>query len=101
MENVVTGAGNDALLGGAPANVLSGGPGRDSLDGEAANDVLDGGTGGDILVGGAGTDTVSYAGRSAPVTASIDGLANDGEAGEADRSRSTSRPWSAERTATC
>ena len=87
VENVTGGSGNDALLGGAPANVLSGGPGHDSLDGEAGNDVLDGGDGDDILAGGAGTDIVTYAGRVAPVTATLDGLANDGEAGEDDTVR--------------
>jgi Ca2+-binding RTX toxin-like protein len=84
VENVTGGSGNDALVGGSVANVLIGGPGHDSLDGDAANDVLDGGTGDDELTGGAGTDTVTYATRTQPVTASLDGVQNDGEAGESD-----------------
>src|SRR4029079_13156029 len=101
MENVIGGDGNDTILGGAPANVLVGGPGLDSLDGEAANDILDGGGRGgvarhrvldgcaaaDVLAGGAGTDGVTYAGRTAPVHVTIDGLDNDGEAGEGETIR--------------
>ena len=34
---------------------------------------------------GADTDTVTYSTRTAPVTANLDGVANDGEAGENDR----------------
>ncbi len=87
MENVIGGFGNDILLGGAPINVLTGGPGRDSLDGEAANDTLDGGAGSDTLAGGAGTDVVSYAGRSLPLTVTLDGQPGDGEALEDDEVR--------------
>jgi len=36
------------------------------------------------LTGGAGTDTVTYAARSAAVTADLDGSADDGESGEND-----------------
>ena len=37
-----------------------------------------------MLVGGGGRDTADYAARHAPVTVTIDGLANDGAAGERD-----------------
>jgi Ca2+-binding RTX toxin-like protein len=84
VENATGGSGNDTMLGGAPANVLVGGAGEDSLDGEAGNDSLDGGTGADELTGGAGTDTVTYAGRSASLVVTLDGLAGDGEPGEDD-----------------
>ena len=84
VENVTGGSGNDALLGGAPANLLIGGDGDDTLDGEAGIDVLDGGAGADILAGGLAIDTVTYAGRSTPVTMTIDGVANDGAVGELD-----------------
>ena len=63
---------------------LTGGAGADTLTGNAANNVLDGGLGADVLNGGAGTDTVTYASRTAAVTATIDGAANDGVAGEGD-----------------
>jgi Ca2+-binding RTX toxin-like protein len=87
VENVAAGDGNDTLLGGAPANVLWGGGGDDSIDGEAANDTIDGGDGEDSLAGGAGTDVVTYAGRVAAVTVTLDGLAGDGAAGEDDTVR--------------
>jgi Ca2+-binding RTX toxin-like protein len=87
VENAIGGSGNDTMLGGAAANVLSGGPGHDSIDGEAGNDTLDGGDGDDSLAGGAGTDIVTYAGRVAPVTVTLDGLSGDGSAGEDDTVR--------------
>ncbi|MEY2426502.1 MAG: hypothetical protein QOI61_2074, partial [Actinomycetota bacterium] len=42
------------------------------------------GDGADVIAGGTATDSVSYAGRSAAVTVRLDGVANDGEAGEGD-----------------
>lgn len=65
VENVMSGAGNDRILGNALANsltagagndVLSGMAGNDRLYGQAGNDRLQGGAGNDILAGGAGTD---------------------------------------------
>ena len=55
-----------------------------TLDGGDGNDRLAGGTGADAFVGGPGTDTADWSGRTQPVIASIDGAANDGEAGEGD-----------------
>jgi Ca2+-binding RTX toxin-like protein len=63
---------------------LSGGAGRDTLVGGPGKDQLEGGVGSDELSGGGGEDTVSYIGRNAPVTADLDGLDDDGEAGEGD-----------------
>ena len=96
----ITGSdGNDNLLGNSGADVLIGCAGNDSLNGGAGADVLtdtffncagsgndtfDGGTGPDNILGGPGTDTVTYAGRTAPVFVTLDGSANDGEAGEGD-----------------
>src|SRR3954447_23478219 len=62
------------LLGGDGDDVLAGGPGHDGLDG---------GAGADRLEGGGGIDAVSYAHRTAPVTATI-GAGGGGEAGEGD-----------------
>src|SRR5581483_1350275 len=76
VENVVGGSGDDSLIGDANANVLGGG---------AGDDVLDGQLGADMLNGGAGADTVWYEPRTNPVTVTLDGSANDGEAGENDR----------------
>jgi Ca2+-binding RTX toxin-like protein len=89
-----TGAGNDTIQvlnsiasiinGGAGNDVLIGSSGIDILGGGDGDDVLDGGVGADVLNGGNGVDTVSYAARSAQVTADADGLADDGEALELD-----------------
>jgi Ca2+-binding RTX toxin-like protein len=75
-ERVLGGSGDDTLTGNNAVNVLAGG---------AGNDLLDPGRGaGDQLIGGLDTDTVTYATRTASVTADADGQADDGEAGEAD-----------------
>jgi Ca2+-binding RTX toxin-like protein len=77
IERLLGGAGDDTLTGNNGINVLSGGDGNDTLDpGRGA---------GDDLLGGLGLDTVTYAARTLPVAADLDGVADDGEAGEADR----------------
>jgi Ca2+-binding RTX toxin-like protein len=77
IEGLLGGAGDDTLTGNNGINVLSGGDGNDTLDpGRGA---------GDDLVGGPGSDTVTYAARTLPVVADLDGVANDGEGGENDR----------------
>jgi Ca2+-binding RTX toxin-like protein len=75
VENVTGGSNADILIANSSRNGLSGGPG---------DDLLDGGLGADILSGGPGSDTVTYATRSVSVDASLDGVSNDGQAGEAD-----------------
>ncbi len=70
--------------GGPGADVLQGGLGADALTGGSGNDTLDGGLGADVLRGGTGGDTVTYSTRTAPVVASVDGVAADGAAGEGD-----------------
>jgi Ca2+-binding RTX toxin-like protein len=72
------------LIGGAGADVLVGSAMSQTLDGRDGDDVLDGGLGADHLVGGAGLDLASYQSRAVPVQVTLDGLANDGEAGEND-----------------
>ena len=77
VERLVGGSADDTLVGNAGANVLDGGDGDDSLDpGRGAADEL---------IGAGGTDTVTYASRTLPVTADLDGVADDGEQGEGDR----------------
>jgi Ca2+-binding RTX toxin-like protein len=105
------GDGADALAGGADndelGTVITGAPGNVSL--ERGNDVMDGGPGDDLLRpgagpeqpcppetqppdcsdddllgGGDGYDTVRFERRVVPIRASIDGIANDGQLGEAD-----------------
>jgi Ca2+-binding RTX toxin-like protein len=56
IENVTTGAGNDALIGSNDANILNAGAGNDYLDGLGGDDTLIGGTGDDRLFGGDGDD---------------------------------------------
>ena len=76
--------GDDRLDGGPDADSLDGGAGNDGLDGADGDDVLVGGDDGDGLSGGAGFDQVSYATQSAPLSVSIDDVANDGRDGERD-----------------
>jgi Ca2+-binding RTX toxin-like protein len=100
------GGGNDVIWGGLQfsgndsANVLFGGGGNDYLVGFGGDDELWGGTGSDLLRPGFGQDvvyggsepagagakfdTVTYGDRWDNVNVSLDGFANDGEAGEND-----------------
>lgn len=82
------GDGNDELeVGTSVTNTAvthRGGAGDDTLRGGPGSDTLDGGPGADTFFGGAGDDDVSYASRTAPVTADIDGVGDDGEANEHD-----------------
>lgn len=71
VEDVTTGSGDDVLIGDGSSGALRAG---------AGSDLLDGGAGADVLDGGPGTDRVTYASRAAGVAASLDGVANDGEA---------------------
>jgi Ca2+-binding RTX toxin-like protein len=93
VEVVVGGSAADHLVGDGAKNVLRGGPGDDTLNGQGGDDtlkgqggsdVLDGGAGADDLSGGAGNDVATWAGRADPVTATLDGQANDGVEGEHD-----------------
>jgi Ca2+-binding RTX toxin-like protein len=93
IENVIGGFNNDRITGSSANNVLQGnggkdtligGDGNDTLSGGGKNDVLIGGKGSDFLVGGPGVDLVSYEDRTADLSITLDGLANDGEAGEKD-----------------
>ena len=93
VENLWGGSGWDTLYGNDQVNWLYGLDGWDTLYGRGGNDRLDGGDGNDTLDGGAGADdlqgandndTADYSARTAAVTVSLDGVANDGESGEAD-----------------
>jgi Ca2+-binding RTX toxin-like protein len=94
VEGVQGGSGKDTLYAGFLTNsTLKGGPGDDTLIGYAGNDLLMGEAGADLLrpgnghdnvYGGSDRDTVSYEERLNPVTVTLDGLGNDGEAGEYD-----------------
>lgn len=97
-DDALTGAGNAATGNAAFATALTvyGGAGNDTLRGGAGDDTLSGGAGNDTFVmgagpdgadalnGGPGTDTADYGARSAAITVTIDDVADDGAAGEAD-----------------
>jgi len=91
-EGVDGGPGDDTLTGGAGVDFLNGGPGIDTFnEGTAPSGADTFGTGTtDCGFGASGDsvgdgDTVSYAGRTASVTADNDGVTgDDGEASEGD-----------------
>ncbi|UPK40778.1 cadherin domain-containing protein (plasmid) [Bradyrhizobium sp. 186] len=58
IENVLTNAGNDTILGNGADNILFAGFGADQLDGRGGNDQLLGYLGTDTLIGGAGNDII-------------------------------------------
>jgi hypothetical protein len=84
------------LNGGSGKDILVGGSGDDRLIGAVNNDRLIGGLGIDTLDGGDGTDIAEYTDRTKAnfgtrrqrhlmsVSASLDGIANDGHPGEND-----------------
>ncbi|MDW5595810.1 calcium-binding protein [Conexibacter stalactiti] len=97
------------LLGGDGDDDIRGGQGDDQLDGGAGNDLVDGNDGNDGVFGGEGDDTVSGGRRLStdvvdggpgydssladwydqnagdlPIVVTLDGVANDGRAGEND-----------------
>ena len=88
--------GDDTLLGGSGDDVITGGTGADNLSGLAGDNTLTGGLGNDTfdegaaangtetMAGGSGIDTVTYALRASGVTVTMDGVFDDGEAGEGD-----------------
>ena len=83
-ENIRGGLSGDTLIGNDPDPLIGLAPrveprGRNRLTGGGGNDRLDGRFGPDVFEGGSGIDTVTYAGRSAGVTATIDGVADDGD----------------------
>ena len=94
VEGIQGGSGKDTLYAGfLTSSILKGGPGDDTLVGFAGADLLMGEAGSDLLrpgfamdniYGGSDRDTVSYAERLNPVTVTLDGAGNDGEAGEND-----------------
>jgi uncharacterized repeat protein (TIGR01451 family) len=61
-----------------------GGSGADTFNGNESDNTFDGGPSADTFNGGGGFDAVDYSSRSEPVSVSLDGIANDGAAGEGD-----------------
>ncbi|WP_028966251.1 hypothetical protein [Sphingomonas phyllosphaerae] len=60
IENVVSGDGNDYLIGSSRANKMYGMRGNDRILGMDGDDIISGGQGNDILDGGAGADTFVF-----------------------------------------
>lgn len=85
--------GDDLVLGKGGRDRICLGTGRDIGTGGAGNDEFhaeqnaNGQDGRDDFYGGTGQDSVRYIGRSVGVTVSLDGVANDGQAGEQDNVR--------------
>ena len=76
--------GDDTINGTPGADVILALAGNDSISAGGGADEIDGGPGADDINGGQGTDAVLYGDRAAPVAVTLDGVANDGEAGESD-----------------
>jgi Ca2+-binding RTX toxin-like protein len=83
-DDVFGGDGTDLVQGGADADEVEGGGDADVLDGGPGADRLFGDNGADVIGGGGDVDTVSYEFEDFAVFVSIDGVANDGFAGEGD-----------------
>jgi Ca2+-binding RTX toxin-like protein len=56
FENIMTGSGNDTIIGSDTANGIRSGEGNDTLSGGSERDYLDGGSGNDTLYGGDSDD---------------------------------------------
>lgn len=106
VEAVTGGAAGDTISGSDGPDVLDGAGGPDTLNGgggddtlvdsggDAAADTMNGGDGDDSMSAGAGPDTynggdgedavVDYVNRTQPVSVTLDGVADDGVAGEGD-----------------
>ncbi|MBT6094153.1 MAG: hypothetical protein HOH04_04680, partial [Rhodospirillaceae bacterium] len=65
IEHVITGAGDDTLIGSNGADTLDGGAGDDYIEGGYGDDVLIGGGGNNILSGGYGNDVARFDGALA------------------------------------
>jgi Ca2+-binding RTX toxin-like protein len=97
-DSIDGGAGNDLLQGASNDDVLNGGPGNDVFltnHLETGNDTKNGGDGNDriigtrdpgndVYIGGAGADLLDFSDAAAGIRISLDGVANDGPAGETD-----------------
>lgn len=75
---------DDQLNGGVGNDLIEGRGGNDMLHGDEGDDVFRGGTGEDTIIGDAGDDLADYAEITAALTVTVDGVANDGQAGEKD-----------------
>lgn len=84
-DELLGGDGNDVLEGGRGEDLLDGGAGDDTLRGQADDDVMRPGLGSDLVDGGSDSNRALYDERSADLSITLDGIANDGETGENDQ----------------
>ncbi|KAA1421286.1 hypothetical protein F0U44_02955 [Nocardioides humilatus] len=97
-DDVIAGlGGNDVISGDDGNDTICGGEGSDEIRAQLGADKAFGQNGddafiapavadaADLMVGGAGIDLASYAARSAPVSLTLNGAADDGATGEHDR----------------
>ena len=82
FEDVVTGSGDDAIVGDSGDNRIEAREGDDTIEGGFGDDTLLGGAGSDDLDGGQGEDWADYSGATGMVEVDLD--AGAGTAGEAD-----------------
>ena len=104
------GTGADRLAGADSADVLGGGPDNDRLEGDDGDDLLDGGGEDDSLDGGLGADELvgggddephlqmdddiaDYSARDEDLSITLDGVADDGAAGENDALSGIESVW--------
>src|SRR4051794_1631882 len=89
-DNLAGGPGDDVLVAGDGRDGLRGGAGDDSESGQGGEDIFYAGPGADVMRGGGGDDIADYGidtdrpDFDRPVSVSLDGVADDGEAGEGD-----------------
>lgn len=94
-DTIMGTSGDDVIAARAGNDVVFGLGGNDTVCLGAGNDRFDGGAGADTFVAdaapdgsdtiiGDGSDTANYSARTTPVNVSLDGVANDGAAGEHD-----------------
>jgi Ca2+-binding RTX toxin-like protein len=83
-DNLYGRDGNDILDGGGGGDLIDDGPGNDTAGGGPGNDTFVAGPGADLMSGGDGADRADYSARLNPVTITLNGVADDGEAGEGD-----------------
>lgn len=90
VENLIGSRFPDTLTGSDANNILDGRTSNDTLSGLGGNDTFPEGefaSGRDDFSGGEGQDAVLYGSRRAGVTVDLDGVADDGAAGEGDNVR--------------
>ncbi len=81
-DTMTAGSAGDRFTGGADDDTFIGGDGNDFMTADRSAD------GNDTFDGNGGVDTADYSNRADAVNVSLDGVANDGSAGEQDDMRS-------------